>query len=152
VESFALDIPGISSWCQRKGVKFLVNEKLGQIALPRPVDPNQAIRFIPRPDRKLITMALPLNFRVPDERMEAYATACSLANSSTFMGAWVLNHAKGEPYFRLTLPTGGLSVTDETVEFLVRLVFGTVDGMAPRLRQVALEGAAPETVLPPTGS
>ncbi|MEZ4317645.1 MAG: hypothetical protein R3F61_09070 [Myxococcota bacterium] len=149
MEVFALTPQGLLAWAQRKNLRLLENKELGQLALPRPQDPNQALRFIPRPERNLLTLALPLLFTVPQDRIPAFCVALSLANSATFAGSWTLNHARGEPYFRITVPTVGTGYTDQSLDFLVGVVFSSGDRVGPNLMKIALEGADPKTVLDP---
>lgn len=149
MQVFALTHDAIRGWAERKSLRLLENKELGQIALPRPQDPNQAIRFIAMPDRNLMTFALPLLFAVPQDRYPAFTQAISLANSATFAGAWVLNHTRGEAYFRITMPTVATGYTDASLDFLASLMFGTADRVGPKLMKVALEGAEPKTVLEP---
>jgi hypothetical protein len=91
--------------------------------------------------------ALALPFAVPPQRAEAVALSTALLNSQTLMGAWVLNTDKGEAFFRVTQPTLGLQLTDETLGFLLRVVASTVEQFAAALYRVAQEGAAPGSVL-----
>ncbi len=147
MQAFALTPDAIKAWGQRKNVRILENAQLKQLALPHPNNPDTHIRFIPRPDRNLLTMAVPLKFEVPEDRVAPFCEALSLANSSTFAGAWTYNHQRNEPYFRITVPTIGTGYTDASLEFLVRVMFGSVDGMGPKLMKVALEGADPKSVI-----
>ena len=147
MELFALTLDGVKSWCERKKLRYMTNEPLGQIAIPRPVDPPQSIRVIPRPERGMLTFAVALPFAIPKDRHLAVDQALSLANSATFMGAWVLNHQRNEAYFRITVPTRGVAYDDAAVEYLLQIVIATVDRVTPGLRAVALEGAPPERVL-----
>ncbi|MCB9679379.1 MAG: hypothetical protein H6737_30015 [Alphaproteobacteria bacterium] len=149
MQVFALTPEGILGWAQRKNVRLLENKELGQLALQRPGDPQQNLRFIPRPDRNLMTFALPLLFTVPEDRIPAFCVALSLANSATFAGCWTLNHQRGEPYFRLTVPSAGTGWTDTALDFTVGLMFSSGDRVGPNLMKIALEGADPATVLDP---
>lgn len=147
MELFALTLDGMKAWCERKKLRYMVNEQLGQLAIPRPVDPPQAIRVIPRPERGMMTFAVPLPFAVPKDRHVAMDQALALVNSASYMGAWVLNHQRDEAYFRVTVPTRGVGYEDGAVEYLLQIVIGSVDRITPGLRAVALEGAPPERIL-----
>ena len=99
----------------------------------------------------MFTLALPLLWSPPEGRYPQMDAAIGLLNASTYMGAWILNHARGEVYFRVTLPMNGLQIDDDGLLNLVRIVFGTVDSVSGPLRAVALEGADPSSVLPKQG-
>lgn len=146
-EGFALSLDAVQAWCDRNSITYLKNDRLQQLAIPTPLGREYAVRVIPRPSRGMMTFALGLPLAVPAERAEAVARAVDLANGSSFMGAWVLVQSKGELYFRVTVPTDGVSYEDRAVRFLLQVVIGSVQGLGPRLRAVALEGAGWETVL-----
>ena len=150
--AFALSLDAMKAWCDRNEVTFLFNERLQQLAIPTPLGPEVMVRVVPRPSRRMMTFALVLPLRVPDARQAELARACALANSSTFMGAWVLNSGNGELYFRLTVPTGGVSYEDEGLRFLLQVVIGTAKGMMDRFRAIALEGASWDSLVSQPGA
>lgn len=147
MQAYALTLDTIKAWGVRKNLPLLENKELGQLALQHPKNKGLVVRFIPRPERNLLTIALPLPFQVTEEQMPNFLKGLSLANSSTFAGSWVLNHSKGETYFRITLPTVGTGYTDQSLDFLVSITFGSVDKLGPRLLKIAHEGADPRSVL-----
>jgi hypothetical protein len=147
METWHLSLPAVRAWCERNQIRCLVNEKLGQIAIPRPLEPDMALRFIPRPERGMMTVAFPMPFVVPTDRQPEMREALSLANSSSFMGAWVLNGGKGEVYFRVTLPTEGVLYTDDGLRFVLQVVIGSAEGLVGRLRRVAAGEAAAASVI-----
>ena len=148
MDGFTLDLVAIRDWCDRHKVPYIYNSELNQLALPRQNDRRFAVRVIPRPERKMITLAMPLPLVVPKERFEAAQQAMAIANSATFMGSWVLNHVKGEAYFRVTVPSVDVLYNDDSLRYLLQVVIGTVEAVAEKLRLIVQEGAEPETVLP----
>lgn len=148
MDSFPLSLENIKKWCEANNVPFAINEQLGQLAILRIYGRQIPIRFIPHDDRNMLTMAVVAPFKVPESSFEQVSNAIRLANSGTFMGAWMLHSKKGELYFRLTLPTLGLTITEETLKFLIQILLGTVQSVAPSLQKVALEGADYKIVLP----
>lgn len=146
-EGFALSLDALRAWCDRNNITYLFNERLQQIGVPTPLGREYVLRAIPRPSRGMMTLALVLPFPVSDERADAIARAVGLANSSTFMGAWVYNQGQRELYFRVTVPVEGVLYDDAAVRFLLQVVIGTVKGLAPRLRAIAEENAPWESVL-----
>lgn len=146
-EGFALSLDAMQAWCDRNNITYMKNERLGQLAIPTPLGREFPVRVIPRPSRSMLTLALILPFPVPEERMDVVARAVAMANASSFMGAWVLVNNNHELYFRVTVPTEGVSYDDAAVRFLLQVVIGTVQGVGPRLRAIALEGASWETVV-----
>lgn len=147
MDGFALTLDSLRAWCERQNLRCLHNAELGQLAIPRLIDRDAPIRIIPRPDRRMMTFAMLLPFQVPEDRYEAVSRAATLANSSSFMGAWVLNSQRGELYFRITLPTSGALYDDEGIRFVVQVLVGTVDTLANAFHQVAVEGADFQRVL-----
>ena len=147
MQAFALTADTIKAWAQRKQLPLLENKQIGQLALPHPKVKGFAIRFIPRPDRNMLTMAMPVPVTATDEHRAALLHGLSLATSSTIAGSWVHNHSKNETYFRVTVPTIGTGYTDQSLDFLVTIIFGTVDKIGPRLKAIAEGTAPPESVL-----
>jgi hypothetical protein len=149
VNPYLLTLDSLRGWCERGSVRAFVNVELGQLAIPRPEDDKHLLRVIFRPERNMATFALAYRFAVPRERAAEFDLAISLANSASFMGAYVHNHQLSEAYFRVTVPTGGVGYTDETITWLLRLVIGSHDALERQLKAVALEGAPGTVVLPP---
>lgn len=148
---YPLTLDALRGWCARGNVRAFVNVELGQLAIPRPEDEQHLLRVIFRPERNMATFALPYRFAVPKERAAEFDLAITLANSASYMGAYVHNHQLSEAYFRVTVPTGGVAYTDDAVTWLVRLVIGSHDALEKAFRAVALEGAPGTVVLPPAG-
>jgi hypothetical protein len=149
---YLLTLDSLRAWCERGNVRAFVNVELGQLAIPRPEDQNHLLRVIFRPERNMATFALPYRFAVPKDRAAEFDLAVALANSASFMGAYVHNHQLSEAYFRVTVPTGGVGYTDDAITWLLRLVIGSHDALEKPLRAVALEGAPGTAVLPPGGA
>jgi hypothetical protein len=147
MDTFHLDLAAMRAWCDRNGIRYIENEKLGQIAIPRPLEPGWMMRIIPHDDRGMITFAMPLPVVVPADRQDEVLRAAMLANSATFMGSWVLNFAKGELYFRLTLPTTAVAYSDESVRNLVQITIGTAEAVAGKFKKVISEGASHRIML-----
>ena len=150
MQAYALTVDTIKAWAVRKNLPMLENAKLGQLALAHPNNKQIVIRFIPRPERNLMTLAVPLPWEITDEQVPRLLEAISLSNSSTFAGAWTFNHAKREVYFRITVPTIGTGYTDQSVDFLVTIMFGTVDNIGPKLLKVIQGDAPPASILATT--
>lgn len=147
MDGFVLTLDAFRAWCDRNSVQYLYNEKLGQIGIPRPNDPNNLLRVIPRPNRGMLTFAYALPVAVPQEAYDRVRTAAMLSNSATFMGAWVLNHGKGELYFRVSVPVANVAYTDASVRYLLQVVIGTVEATSDKMKAVALEGADPSILI-----
>ena len=151
---FELGIEAIKAWCDRNDFKYLENAELGQLAIPTPIGDNFAIRVIERSEREMVTFALPLPVRIAPNLRPEIARAVGLANSATFMGAWVLNHGIGEIYFRVTLPTKGMAMTDNAFKRLLQIVAMSVNGLLPKWQEIIEKGAGAEVILgrPQSGS
>lgn len=146
-EGFALSLEAMAAWCDRNSIVFMKNERLQQLAIPTPLGREYALRVIPRPSRGMMTFALQLPFAVPEDRAEAVSRAIALANASSFMGAWVYLNSNHELYFRVTVPVDGVSYDDQSIRFLLQVVIGTVQGLGPKLRAIALDGVGWDTLL-----
>lgn len=144
---FTLNLDSLRAWCDRNSVTYLFNEQLGQLGIPTPLGKDFLLRVVPRSDRGMLTLALPLPMVVPPALLHEVARATALANSGTFMGAWVLNHGRGELYFRVTVPVDGAQYEDRAVLFLMNVVIGTVRGVAPAFRRIVVDGAPAESVM-----
>ena len=150
-EGFALSLDALQAWCDRNSITFLKNDRLQQLAIPTPLGREYPVRVIPRPSRGMMSFIMVLPFAVPPDRAEVVSRALALANASSFMGAWVLQGNNNELYFRVTVPVDGVRYDDAAVRLLLQVVIGSVQGLGPRLRAVALDGAGWETVLTGTG-
>ncbi len=146
-KSFKLGLEQLKSFCDRNDVQYLENEKLGQLGIPTPLGQGIMIRIIPHTDRNMLTLALPIPIQVAPGLIQEVARATSLANSGLFMGAWVLNHAKGELYFRISLPLKGVSFDDEAMLFALNVIVGTVRGVGDAFLNIIREGAPAETIV-----
>lgn len=145
MDGFALTLDGIKGWCDRKGIKWLYNEQLKQLAIPR--KPNEvAIRVVPRPERNMVTFALIVPAKVPADRHDEVTKACAILNAQSFMGAWVATAAQGELYFRITMPIESAAWNDQGFEWLMSLLIGTFDQVGPALYRIATQGASAETI------
>ena len=60
---FELSLESVKAWCERNEFNFMINEELGQLGIPTPLGKNFLIRVIPREDRGMLTLALPLPVR-----------------------------------------------------------------------------------------
>lgn len=145
-DAYPLDLAAVRGFCERNGVPYVVNDELGQLAIPRPDRPQWAVRVVPRPERGMLTVAYPLPGRIPEERIPALQAAAGLLNARTYMGAWVLNTDTGELYFRVTTLTDHVLYDDESLKQLLQVVIGTVERMVPKLDRV-LKGADAASVL-----
>lgn len=144
---FELSLEAIKAWCGRNDFNFLENAELGQLAIPTPIGNNYAIRVIPRVEREMISFALPLPVRIAPNLRPEIARAVGLANSGTFMGAWVLNHGIGEIYFRVTLPTKGVEMNDAAFKRLLQIIAMSVNGLLPKWKAIIEGGASAEVIL-----
>jgi hypothetical protein len=97
----------------------------------------------------MVLFAMEMPFRAPPERHAALFEAIALLNANAYMGAWVLNTETGELFFRVTVPSLDTQYSDSGLLHVARVVVGTCERVAAGLRGVALEGAAPQTALPP---
>ncbi len=149
---FELGLEAIKAWCDRNDFKYLTNDELGQLGIPTPLGSNFVIRVIPRDERQMITLALPLPVRVAPALRSEINKAVALANSATFMGAWVLNQGKGEIYFRVTLPTLGAEMNDDGFKRILQIIVVSVQGLLPAWKQILEAGAPAEVILPKPGA
>lgn len=147
MQPFALNLETLAQWCVRQKLTYMVQEPSRMIVVPR--GPGEApIRLIDRADRGMCTLAIGLPVQAPEARRAELARAVTLLNSSSFMGAWVVNQSTGETYFRVTVPTRGVSWSDEGVMYLVQVLIGTFDAAAPALQGVLSGERAWDTVMP----
>ncbi len=147
-DGFELGLDAIKQWCDANEVTYLENAELGQLAIPTPIGQQFAIRIIPRPERQMMTFALPLPVRIAPALRPEIARAAGLANSATFMGAWVLNHGKGELYFRITLPSDGVRYSGDALKRLLQIVAMSVRTLLPAWQQIIEHGAPADVILP----
>lgn len=103
------------------------------------------MRWIPRPERALCTLALQAPFLVAPDARERVEHALALANDAIHQGAWVLE-STGQLFFRLAVPTRGVVYGDASLDQLVANVLQVMDVQGPRLLRIAT-GADAETVL-----
>ena len=148
-DGFPLAPEAIKAWCDRNNIQFIVNEDLGQLGIPLPLGKGYLLRVLPRPDRHMMTLVVPLPVKVPPALINEVSKATALANSATFMGAWVLNHGKGEIYFRVTLPTRGVMYDDEGFKWVLDVMVMSLRSVVPALGRILREGAPASTVLQP---
>ena len=146
MELFPLDLPSILAFAERAGWGASEDREHGQLGLQK--EPGDwLIRVIPRPDRRMLSLGVVLPTSVPEERISEFCRAISLANSSTYMGAWVLTHERRAAYFRLTLPAGSLRYDDDSLAFWLEQVLATARSRAPVLEAVARGDAPASSVL-----
>ena len=146
MSSFALNQDAIKAWCVRQNLNYLVQEQARMVLIPRGAN-ELPLRLIDRPERGMMTWGVVLPFLVPADRRSEVGAALNLLNSNSFMGAWTLNTQTGEVYFRVTVPTTGVTYTDEAMMFLARVLSGTVDPVAGALSRIATEGQPASLVL-----
>ncbi len=146
-DGFALAPEAVKAWCDRNNIQFVVNEELGQLGIPLPLGEGYLLRVITRADRHMMTLVVPLPVRVPPALINEVSKATALANSATFMGAWVLNHGKGEIYFRVTLPTKGVTYTDEGFKWVLDVMVQSLRAVVPSLGRILREGAPAASIL-----
>jgi hypothetical protein len=147
---FTLDFDSLKAWCGRQQYDFRENPELGQLAILYALLGEPApLLILPQPARGMVMFVMRQPFAVPAERRAALLEAVTLLNSTSFMGAWIVNRQTGELYFRVTVPALDTEYSDEGLVHVARVVVGTSEKAAAGLRAVALEGAAPETAVPP---
>lgn len=94
------------------------------------------MRWIPRPERSLCTLALQAAFEVEPAAVPRFEHALAEANAQIVVGAWVLEPS-GQVFFRLAVPTRGILYDDAALDQLVSLVLQVVDGQSAALLQAA---------------
>lgn len=147
MQPFVLNLENLAQWCVRQKLNYFVQENGRMVVIPR--GPGEVpVRVIERADRGMMTWAIGLALTVPEARRTELSRAVTLLNSSSFMGAWVVNQATGELYFRITVPTRGLTWSDEGVLFLVQVLIGTADGAGPGLAAVVAGEKTWDSVIP----
>ena len=130
-DGFTLSKDAVQAWCDRNEITYHHNEELKQLGIPLPLGEGVMLRVLDRPDRNMLTLAVPLPTRVPPALIQEVSKATAMANSGTFMGAWVLNHGKGELYFRISLPTGGVEYTDPGFKWVLDVTVQTMRSVIP---------------------
>lgn len=145
---FALSTESVAASCTRQGLAYTHSPDGTQLAIGLQVlGVSAPIICLPWGERGMYMFALALPFVVPPARAEAVALATAILNSQTLMGAWALNTDKGEAYFRITMPSRGLEVTDEALRFLFQVIASTAEQFAPAFYRIATQGAAPGSVV-----
>lgn len=144
--TFPLDLEAFVGFCERNAISYVVNDALQQVSVPRPDAEGWAVRFVPRPERSMATIAYPLPGRIPADRLPELARAANLLNARTYLGAWVVNADAAELYFRQSVGTEGVLFDDHGVRQLLQTVIGSVEVCLQRWEQV-LEGAPAEAIL-----
>lgn len=145
MSSFALEYASVQAWCARMGLAVNTDDANRQVLIPRGPD-QEPVRIVSLADRNMMMFLMVVPITVPPGRYTEVSRAIALANAQSFMGCWVLTTSRGELYFRITLPTDGHATTDDGLTWVIRVLAGTFDTLAPALRRVALEDAAAETV------
>ena len=146
-DGFALSKDAIQAWCDRNEITYHHNEELQQLGIPLPLGQGVMLRVIDRPDRNMLTLAVPLPTRIPPALIQEISKATALANSATFMGAWVLNHSKGELYFRITLPTSGVEYSDPGFKWVLDVMVQSMRSVIPSFVSILNGQGTAEQVL-----
>lgn len=144
---YPLTFENLTSFCDRQSLRYKLNMELKQLALQyRLLDREAPLYIVTRPERSMVTLAMPLPFAVPAERLPFIGEAVTRLNSATFMGTWILNVETGEVYFRVTLPSRDAEYGDHCLLFVLRLVVSTVERAAKGLHQIAFGDATVQQV------
>ena len=139
-DRYPLTYEDLLAFCARQDLRHRGNDERGQVAILYQILQRDApLYLITRPERGMLSVVLGLPFAIPPERRPYIGEALTRLNASAYMGTWVMNIATGEVYFRVTLPTLGVQVQDQTLLFVLRLVVSTVESMAPALRRITDE-------------
>lgn len=147
--AYTLQFESLIGFCQRQTVRYKANYELMQLAVMNQVlDQDAPLYIIPRPERRMVMLALPLPFKVPAERFPHVGECVTRLNSASYMGTWVLNVATGEVYFRVSLPTLEVKYTDESLLFVFRLCVSTVNEAARGVQRVAFDGQVSADIWP----
>jgi hypothetical protein len=89
---FALGFESLRSLCERRGLPFKTHEDTGQIALlHRVLDEDAPMYLVPHAGRALVSVVLPVPFRVPADRRAAVAEAVNRLNVAACAGCWALD-------------------------------------------------------------
>lgn len=145
---YPLSFENLQAFCERQALRYKANTERGQIAvLYRLLGRDAPLYIITRPERSMVTLALPFPLRVPDERIPHIGEAVTRLNSAAYMGTWVLNVETCEVYFRVTLPSLDAEYGDGSLLFAARLVVSTVEAAGKGLEQV-LQGRSATEVWP----
>jgi hypothetical protein len=145
---FVLSFDTLKAWAQRQKYEFSENPQLGQLAIHYALlgQPSPLL-VLPEPARGMVMFVMKQPFTVPPERRAAVVEAAAMLNSTSFMGAWVLNPNTGDLVFRVTVAALDIGYTDAGVLHVARVVVGTSERAAPALKAVALDGVAPAQAL-----
>ena len=136
--NFNLSVQSVAAWCERKGIAYRVDPNNGQLHMPHPANRDWVLRVIAREDRNMVSFGLVVPYPIPPERFEEVGKTIGYLNSRTFMGAWVLNHGSQSLYFRVTLPGGDSTYSDEGLLFVIQVIFGTSNASGEVLRKVVM--------------
>lgn len=99
-------------------------------------------------EQGVLQLVQSLPFKVPDERLSAYESALARINHALLIPGFGYNHEVGSAYFRVALPMfPGRPLRAEDVRAAFRTAVKTSADFLPALRRVALEGAAPNTIV-----
>lgn len=149
---FALGFDSLRSLCERRGLPFKTHDDTGQIALlHRVLDEDAPLYLVPHAGRGLVSVVLPLPFRVPVDRWAAVGEAVIRLNGAACAGCWALDLDTGELSFRMTLPVHGAEYDDDGVLFVMRVVQSAVEAAAADLQQIALAGRTSFELWPRAG-
>lgn len=133
MSGFTLD--AIRDWCTAKGLSTQFNDELKQLAISRG-EGKVPFRIIPRPENRMLTVALIVPGQAPVASFASVAQALVKANTRVFMGAWILAPSSGEIYFRVTIDAGR-EFTDPEMNYLLTVVDDAFERMGRRLWAVA---------------
>lgn len=134
-ETFELTLDEVARWCNRRGLTFQRDEPNDRLIIPRAFE-KLALVVVFRDDRDLVNFAMTVPVDVPDDRVLPMIRLMNQLNATTFMGAWVLREEPRQLYYRATLPSRTMSLGDHGLDYMTRLVVGTVKGCQDRIRGV----------------
>lgn len=88
--------------------------------------------FLIRPDKQLVTMFSPLPFNIAEDKRVDAAIAVAIANYGLVNGTFDYDLSDGEIRFRIVAPFMDSTLSASVFEYMIRLLFNTVDNYNDR--------------------
>lgn len=142
-----MDRDTILEWAASRKVEALTDDKLpDQVLLRDALGSGLPIRVAVLPERYTIWFQVEFAETIPEDRYMELSRAIAIMNAQIFVGSWNLLSSRGALYFKLSLPTKGVTYTPEGIDHLVQTVVQTTRSTVTPLLNVGLKGAPAQSV------